>query len=214
MERTPAPGLTDPALLSSPLRKLVAERVLSSEETSVAHHSLRTYLFATKLAEHRGLRRDVDYDDDALFFATVLHDLGLSDEGDARPDRFEIAGADLAVEFLREHGVQPETTDIVWDAIALHTVPGIAQRKGIVCELTFAGSALDFGQDSDFMSDEEAVVINDAFPRLDVTSVMPAVVVGQVERNRAKAPHLSAADIFYRSVHGLELDFITRWGAS
>jgi len=214
MEHAPAPGLTDPALLSSPLRTLAVERVLSSEETSIAHHSLRAYFFATKLAEHRRLQRDVDYDDDALFFATVLHDLGLTNEGDARPDRFEIAGADLAVEFLREHGAPPETTDIVWEAISLHTVPGVAQRKGIISELTFAGSALDFGQESDFLSDEEAAVINDAFPRLDVTSVMTGVVVGQVERNRAKAPYLSAADTFYRSVHGLELDFITRWGVS
>ncbi|GLY97025.1 HD domain-containing protein [Actinoplanes sp. NBRC 103695] len=209
-----APGLADPALQSSTLRKLVVEHVSRSEPAAVAHHSLRTYFFATKAAEFRRLRRDVDYDDDALFFATVLHDLGLTREGDIRPDRFEIAGADLAVEFLREHGVQPETTDLVWDAIALHTVPGLAQRKSILCDLTFAGSALDFGQDSDFLSEQDAAAINDAFPRLDVVPVMTGLVVRQAERNRAKAPHLSAADIFYRAVHGGDPDFLSRWGNS
>lgn len=214
MATVPAPGLADPAFLSSPVRKHVVDHVLATEDPAVAHHSIRSYLYASKVAEFRGLRRDADYDDDALFFATALHDLGLSDEGGARPDRFEIAGADLAVEFLQQHNVSPQVQDTVWDAIALHTAPGIAQRRGIICDLTLAGTALDFGHDSGFLSDEEAAVINAAFPRLNVHQALGGTIIAQAEQNRVKAPHLSAADYFYRSVHGFDLSFTSRWGVS
>ncbi|MBA2813779.1 HD domain-containing protein [Streptomyces sp. KM273126] len=209
-----ASGLSLPDLASSPLRQAVVEHVLELEAPSIAHHSLRSYVFALKVADFRRLRRDVDYDDDALFFAAVLHDLGLSDQGEARPDRFEVAGADMAVELLARHGVPSEVRDVVWDAIALHTSPGITQRRSIVCDLASAGTGVDFGYESDFLSDEEAAVINEAFPRLDINTAIGQLIIEQAERNRpVKAPHLSTADYFYRSVHGFDLSFVSRWGA-
>ncbi|MEU1302658.1 HD domain-containing protein [Streptomyces shenzhenensis] len=210
-----ASGLSLPDLASSPLRQAVVEHVLELEAPSIAHHSLRSYFFALKVADFRRLRRDVDYDDDALFFAAVLHDLGLSAPGEARPDRFEVAGADMAAELLARHGVSSEVRDVVWDAIALHTSPGITQRRSIVCDLTSAGTGVDFGYEADFVSDEEAAVINEAFPRLDINTAIGPLIIEQAERNRAvKAPHLSAADYFYRSVHGFDMSFVSRWGAA
>ncbi|ANZ40907.1 hypothetical protein BBK82_37915 [Lentzea guizhouensis] len=206
-------GLSNPDIVSSPVRQAVVDHVLAHETLAIAHHSLRTYFFAIKVADVRGLRRGVDYHDDALFFASVLHDLGLSDAGEARPDRFEVAGADLATEFLAHQGVSSEVLDVVWDAIALHTTFGIADRRGVVCGLVLAGTALDFGHGSDFLSDEEAAAINDAFPRLDINTALGRSIIAQAERNRAKAPHLSTADYFYRSVHGFDRSFTSRWGA-
>ncbi|EWC59742.1 putative cyanamide hydratase [Actinokineospora spheciospongiae] len=211
---TSTPGLSLPDLLSSPLRQAAVDHVLAAEERSVAHHSLRSYLFATKAADLRGLRSGVDYDDDTLFYATVLHDLGLSDEGEARPDRFEVAGADLAAEFLTGHGIAAEVVDTVWDAIALHTSPGITTRRGVVCDLTHVGTGLDFGHNADDITDEEAAVINDAFPRLDINTSIGRQIVEQAERNRGKAPHLSAADYFHHAIHGFDMGFVSRWGAA
>src|ERR1700677_4603513 len=45
----------------------------------VAHHSVRSYLFARELAAAKGLYPDVDYDDELVYLSCVLHDLGVTD---------------------------------------------------------------------------------------------------------------------------------------
>ncbi|MFF5537193.1 nuclear transport factor 2 family protein [Streptomyces cinerochromogenes] len=83
-----------------------------------------------------------DYDDELLFTACVLHDIGLSEEGNG-DQRFEVDGADTAAAFLREHGVEERRIAIARDAIALHTSDGIAPRKGTVVALAQAGIGTD-----------------------------------------------------------------------
>ena len=94
----------------------------------VFNHSVRSYLFAEALAGTRNLRPSTDYDQELLFLECVLHDIGLSDRADDN-QRFEVGGADLAAEFLREQHVPPQRIAVVWDAIARHTSDGIAGRK-------------------------------------------------------------------------------------
>jgi hypothetical protein len=60
--------------------------------------------------------------------------------------RFEVEGADLAAAVLREHGVPEPDVDRVWEAIALHTSPGIAARRGLLSYLTREGVGIDFGR--------------------------------------------------------------------
>ena len=74
-----------------------------------------------------------------------MHDLGTGDlaKGEAR---FEVEGADLAAAVLREHGVAEPDVDRVWEAIALHTSPGIAERRGLLAYLTREGVGIDFGR--------------------------------------------------------------------
>ena len=45
----------------------------------VAHHNVRSYLFARELAAAKGLQSDVDYDDELVFLSCILHDLGVTD---------------------------------------------------------------------------------------------------------------------------------------
>ncbi len=98
------------------------------------NHSVRSYLFGELLAAREGLRPGADYDSEALFLGCVLHDLGA---GSAAPgkQRFEVEGADLAAALLTEHGCERALIDAVWEAIALHTSFGIADRRGPLCEL-------------------------------------------------------------------------------
>src|SRR3984957_19171921 len=112
--------------------------VRSSESASVANHSLRSFYFAELLAAHEGCHQDAAYDRDLLFAATVMHDLGTGAlaKGEAR---FEVEGADLAAAVLREHGLAEPGVDRVWEAIALHTSPGIAERRGLLAYLTREG---------------------------------------------------------------------------
>ena len=118
----------------------VAERAYRFAERHepgfVFAHSVRSYLYARALA---GRRR---YDDELVFLGCILHDLGISERGNG-DQRFEVDGADLAAEFLREQGVDEDRVQVVWDAVALHTSDGIAGRKGPEVALSQIGIAAD-----------------------------------------------------------------------
>src|SRR6476660_8403030 len=108
------------------------ELVFTQESRSVANHSARSWIFACMLRDHLNLTQEVD--ETLLFAATLLHDIGL--RRDVRdPVRFEIDGADRAAEFLTAQGLDAAQVDKVWEAIALHTSPGIPERRG---PLTFS----------------------------------------------------------------------------
>jgi HD superfamily phosphodiesterase len=131
-------------LPTGPLADAVLRTVQSSESASIANHSVRSFYFAQLFAEHEGALDDAAYDRDLLFAATVMHDLGAGDlaHGDAR---FEVEGADLAAALLTEHGVNAGDVERVWEAIALHTSPGIAERRGLLAYLTREASASTSG---------------------------------------------------------------------
>ena len=74
------------------------------ERAPILDHSIRSFLYARLLAEHEGSLGDAAYDQDLLFAACTLHDLGLG-TGAAGEARFEVEGADLAAVLLSEHGV-------------------------------------------------------------------------------------------------------------
>jgi hypothetical protein len=61
------------------------------------------------LAEHEGALNDAAYDEDLLFAAAVMHDLGLGEHAQGRA-RFEVEGADLAAEVLRPTASQKPTS--------------------------------------------------------------------------------------------------------
>src|SRR6185437_8522778 len=125
-------------LPASPMATAALAAVRTSESPAIANHSVRSFLFAQLLAAHEGCLDDAAYDRDLLFAATVMHDLGAG----ALPhgaNRFEVEGADLAASVLREHGAPGGDVDRVWEAIALRTSPGIADRRGLLPYLTRGG---------------------------------------------------------------------------
>lgn len=171
--------------------------VADAESTVVANHSIRSYLFARLLAERQLLMAGRDYDQQLLFVACLLHDIGLSERGD-RHQRFEVDGADVAAEFLTARGLPAADVDAVWEAIALHTTPGIAERRGILCQLVRRGVGMDLGFDAAFVTEPDATRIHTAYPRLEVTRSLVDAIVAQAERNPEKAPTYSLAWNFRR----------------
>ena len=174
---------------AGPLAEAALAIARSSESASVANHSLRSYYFAELLAAHEGCLDDAAYDRDLLFAATVMHDLGAGSlaRGEAR---FEVEGADLAAAVLREHGVAEPDTDRVWEAIALHTSPGIAERRGLLAYLTREGVGIDFGRRWEIVS-AWAPSIHAACPRLMMVSSLVEAIVAQAARSPAAAPRYS-----------------------
>ena len=108
-------------LPAGPLADASLAVVRSSTSEPIADHSIRSFLFARLLAEHEGCLNDAAYDEQLLFAATVMHDLGLGHHAEGQA-RFEVEGADLAAAVLRNHGVAEADVDKVWEAIALHAL--------------------------------------------------------------------------------------------
>lgn len=174
-------------------RELLAT-VMEVESVSIANHSVRSFLFARLLATHLDLRAGEDYDEQVLFAACVLHDIGLSPVADGT-ERFEIDGADHAVLILRDHKLDESVIADVWDAIALHTSPGLSERRSLLCRLTRGGVGLDFGTDADFITPAQAESIHHAYPRLEMERALAHTIIEQAERTPSKAPRDSIADV-------------------
>ena len=159
----------------------------SSVSRPIVDHSIRSFLFARLLAERDGSLRDADYDEDLLFAATVMHDLGLG--GRARGDaRFEVEGADLAAAVLRSHGVAERDVDRVWEAIALHASVGIAHRRGLITSLTHRGVFIDAGRITDGVADRLRQEVLNAYPRPAGDRSIADAIVAHASRSDAAAP--------------------------
>lgn len=180
------------ALPQTPLTQAVLALTLRVESPAIANHSIRSFVFARLFAEHIQATPDADYDPDLLFAACVLHDIGLSEAGNGN-HRFEVDGADKAAEFLTEQGLGAAAVDSVWEAIALHTSQHIADRRGTLCLLTKNGISLDFGKDTEFISDEIGAKIHAHYPRHSMATSVVDVIVEQATARPDKAPPFSPA---------------------
>jgi len=154
------------------------------EPAFVFAHSVRSYLYARELAGRGSFR---DYDDELLFLSCVLHDIGLTDQGN-REQRFEVDGADLASEFLRERGVDERRARIVWLAVALHTSDGIASRMGPEIALAQVGILADIlGLGREELPADLVNRAHAAFPRNDLGFALAEAIVAQATAKPNKA---------------------------
>lgn len=199
------------ALPTGPLAEKILTTVHSTESPSVAHHSIRSFLFARQLAEHEGCLDDPAYNAELLFAATVLHDLGVGTLAPGRT-RFEVEGADLAAELLIGHGVAAPDVDRVWEAIALHTSPGIAERRGLLAYLTREGVGIDFGRNAHVVADCHED-IHAAYPRLSMVSTLVDAIVEHAARAEAAAPRYSIAGELLRERRAAGVTELERAGS-
>src|SRR5215467_16245424 len=148
----------------SRLAREAAELVRQHESEMLFNHSVRVFLFGAM----KGIRQNLKFDPELLYVAALFHDLGLVDACHTETKRFEVDGADAAREFLRARGIPEPKSDLVWEAIALHTTPGIPQYMRPEIALTNAGVLVDvvgIGYDDYTPEQRDAVIA--AFPRGD-----------------------------------------------
>jgi hypothetical protein len=175
------------ALPTGPLVATSLELVRSTESPPIVDHSIRTFLFARLLAEHEGALNDAAYDEQLLFAATVMHDLGLG--GHARGHaRFEVEGADLAAGVLREHGVPDADVERVWEAIALHSSHGLAERRGLLTYLTYRGVFVDAGRTTDGVAAELHKEVLNAYPKPTEGRYLADAIIEHAQKSPAAAP--------------------------
>ena len=176
----------------------------SSVTRPIVDHSIRSFLFARLLADHEACLHDADYDENLLFAATVMHDLGLGERATGQA-RFEVEGADLAAAVLRKHGVSERDIDRVWEAIALHASVGIAHRRGLITSLTHRGVFIDAGRISDGVADRLRQEVISAYPRPAGDRSIADAIVAHAARSDAAAPPGSLAFELLRQHREAEL---------
>jgi hypothetical protein len=123
----------------SKMTRDLTQLIRDTESDLLFHHSTRVYLFGALT----GMRRGLTYDPELLYVGAMFHDIGLTEAYRNSRLRFEVDGANAARDFLSGYGISAASVEIVWDAIALHTTPGIPEHKKPEVALVTAGVEMD-----------------------------------------------------------------------
>ena len=127
---------------------VIPDSLLAKEATDILreystdllfNHSIRVYLFAAEQGGQRKLR----FDPELLYVAAAFHDLGLIKKFSSQDERFEVDSANAARQFLKAHNIAEDQVQTVWQAIALHTTPGIPKHMRPEVALLNSGVLLD-----------------------------------------------------------------------
>jgi hypothetical protein len=146
----------------SKMARDLTQFIRDTESELLFHHSTRVYLFGALTGRRRGLK----FDPDLLYVGAMFHDVGLTEGYRQSRNRFEVDGANAAREFLKGYGIPETSIDLVWDAIALHTTPGIPEHKKPEVALVTAGVEMDvLGLAYDQFLDDQREAVVTAYPR-------------------------------------------------
>jgi hypothetical protein len=178
------PGAALPPLVAGirlPMSALATEAVALARGAMpgwLFNHCIRTYLFGALAAKADGLA----FDEEAIFIAAALHDLGLVDPYQSEDEPFEIDGARAAEKFVRDHGADAREAGIVRDAIAFHT-SALSALQPPQIELVGRGAGADvFGGGLERIGRPAVDAVVAALPRLGFKAAFEAALVAYCDR--------------------------------
>ncbi|KZD21349.1 HD domain-containing protein [Tardiphaga robiniae] len=146
----------------SKIAREVTALIRDTESDLLFHHSVRVYFWGALT----GKRTDLIFDPELLYAASMFHDIGLTAHYENSHLRFEVDSANAARDFLREHSISESDIETVWNAVALHTTPGIPQFMRPEIALVQAGAGMDVaGRGYDQYTDAEREAVVAACPR-------------------------------------------------
>jgi hypothetical protein len=155
--------LPDPP--DSPLSLLAEERVRELSDPALHAHCLRTWAFAVLFAQ----RDRIAHDEELLYLACVLHDLGLTtahDQRDPTAACFAVEGARAAHELLCGQGEAEDRAVTVAEAITLHLNVSVPKRLGAEAHLLSKGVSLDtIGRRLQRLGGARVRDVNERWPR-------------------------------------------------
>ncbi|WP_343614435.1 HD domain-containing protein [Novosphingobium sp.] len=185
----------------SDLARKAAALAAQAHAPVLLNHVHRTYWFAEFLARKREMR----FDREVVYIASLLHDLGLSHQHGA-DKRFEVDGADAAARFLHAHDYPEDRTALVWDAIALHSAADIADRREPEVALVHFGAHVDVMGLR--MEEIPVQLIDDTlslYPRLGFKEAFTSALAEIARTKPHTAIGTGLADIGRRLVPGLDI---------
>lgn len=172
----------------TPLIKASLDYARAHSDDMTYNHVIRSWLFGTIILN----KTNTKVDPEVHAVANILHDLGWDNTGEliSTDKRFEVDGAIAARNFIEaavKNGTGSKDWDenrlqLVWDAIALHTIPTISAYKQPIVAFTGYGIFSDFlGPDTDgthTLTWGEFNRIKEAFPRHDVRDAVTKIICG------------------------------------
>lgn len=175
---------------ASPFAQAAAAICEKAAEPFLYAHNLRAYYWARLLDD--GLE---PFDDEAVFVAIMLHDLGLTEQYRLNGERehcLTIVGARMAQALARQHGWPDERARIAADAITLHLNIKIASCFGKEARMVRAGTAADVaGLGLDVLHRHQIDEVVTLYPRLDFkTRIMGPLQIELHERPRSRISFL------------------------
>jgi HD superfamily phosphodiesterase len=158
-----APNETfDVKIPDSSLARETTQLIRDTESELLFSHSTRVYFWGALIGNRKGLI----FDPELLYAASMFHDIGLTSKYQNSQLRFEVDGANAARDFLRSHGIGGADIEKVWNAIALHTTPGIPEHMHSEIALLQAGAGMDVaGRGFEQFTDEQRGAVIAAYPR-------------------------------------------------
>jgi hypothetical protein len=163
------------------------------------NHSNRVYLFAAEQGRQQNLR----FDPELLYVSAAFHDLGLLKEYSSESERFEVDGANAARQFLVAHGIPQDKAQTAWEAIALHTTPGVTQYMDPEVALLFTGVGLDvLGEGFDKFPAGLREEIVAAYPRINFKEGIVKSFFGGFAHKPASTWGTVKADVCERFIAG------------
>ncbi|MGY1714176.1 HD domain-containing protein [Geodermatophilus sp. SYSU D01106] len=168
-----------PALPDTPACRLAREVVAEFSSPALVNHCLRSYLWA---ADHAG-RHGIAFDDELLFVAAMVHDLGLSPVFDSATLPFEDAGGAVGWVFAAGAGWPVPRRRRVAEIVVAHMAPEVdvaVDPEGHLLELA---TGLDIsGRDpAAWPADLRAAVLAE-YPRLGLIDEFVACFTDQARR--------------------------------
>lgn len=140
----------------------LTQLIRETEGELLFHHSLRVFCWGVLAGNRMGLK----FDPELLYAASMFHDIGLTARYAHSQLRFEVDGANAARDFLQGHGLSAGDIETVWNAVALHTTPGIPQFMSPEIALVQAGAGMDVaGRGYDQFTPAQREAVTRAFPR-------------------------------------------------
>ncbi len=139
------------------------------------HHCARSYFWARLLDQDSR-----PFDDEAVFTALMLHDLGLTEHGRQTADPghcFTQVGARKACELARKHGWSDRRAELTANAITLHLNVLVADRHGKEASMVRVGSGADVaGLGLYVLQRDQIDEVVSRFPRLSLKREMLATL--------------------------------------
>jgi hypothetical protein len=153
----------------------------------LVNHSVRAYAWAVELARHDNVR----FDEEILYVAALLHDIGLVPAYDVG-GCFETDGAIAAERFSLAHGQSPERARAIYDVIDLHMLPAapVGSASEVVLLNDSTGTDVTGYRYGDVRPDAIAPILA-AYPRLTFKRDFAAAFVDQATRK----PHCRVAEM-------------------
>jgi hypothetical protein len=182
-------------LIDSKIARLATDFSRSAYPLYLFNHAVRTYVFGSLVGRALGQK----FDEEILYLACILHDLGLTDKFQGESP-FEIQGAQTARTFLEEQGYAKEKVEVVWDGIAMHASP-IGQFKQPEIALVGEGAGADaIAPDFSQIKKSEVEAVVTVFPRLQFKTAFVQTCTDVVRKYPRAASSSFMRDIRERHV--------------